>query len=68
MPEAGLNVEPETPVPLHVPPAVPVTNVFKLTFPAAAQIGLGFVHEGSTSGTTVTVREDVSWQGAVPTV
>ena len=59
VPEEGSKEVPLTPVPLQVPPAVPVIKLFKLIEPAVAQIGLGLVHDGFTSGTTVMVWFEV---------
>jgi len=41
---AGLKVEPLTPFPLHVPPVVPVTSVFRLMGAAFWQMAAGAVH------------------------
>lgn len=38
----GLKMFPVTPLPLHVPPGVPVNNVFKLTGDAVEQMESGF--------------------------
>ena len=46
-------MEPETPVPLQVPPPVPVTKLFKLIDPAAAHIGEGLVHAADCVGHAV---------------
>ena len=40
---AGLKVEPLTPFPLHVPPVVPVTSVFRLMGAAFWQMAAGAV-------------------------
>ena|SRR6218665_2387430 len=49
---AGSNVLPVTPVPLHVPPAVPVTNVFRLIAASSTHIGEGCVHAAFEDGAT----------------
>ena len=46
---------PETPVPLHVPPVVPVIKVLRFMLPDDSQMAPGEVHAGSTSVTTVIV-------------
>jgi hypothetical protein len=53
----GLNVVPDTPVPLQVPPAVPVTKELRLTAAAFEHIGAGAVQVDVYGFVTV-----IDWQ------
>jgi hypothetical protein len=55
----GLKVDPLTPVPLHVPPAVPVISVFKLILASLLQKSAGAVQAGFTSAITVILCDSV---------